>query len=102
MGMELNPRKCAMATTEGVRGPYLRLCPHLENPWHWVPAADSISYPGLQLQLDGEWVLQRKHQLHLAAVHHSCLNTLAPPKVVHNVILAILAGYDPVHRPLHR
>ena len=28
MGMELNPRKCAMATTEGVPGLQLRLCPH--------------------------------------------------------------------------
>ena len=26
MGMELNPRKCAMATTEGVLGLQLRLC----------------------------------------------------------------------------
>ena len=34
MGMGLNPRKCAMATTEGVPGLQLRLCPHLENPWH--------------------------------------------------------------------
>ena len=42
MGMELNPRKCAMATTEGVPGLQLRLCPHLENPWYWVPAADSV------------------------------------------------------------
>ena len=31
MGMELNPRKCAMATTEGVPGLQLRLCPHLET-----------------------------------------------------------------------
>ena len=34
MVIELNPRKCAMATTEGVPGLQLRLCPHLENPWH--------------------------------------------------------------------
>ena len=34
MGMELNPGKCAMATTDGVPGLQLRLCPHLENPWH--------------------------------------------------------------------
>ena len=54
MGMELRPRKCAMATTEGVLGLQLRLCPHLENPWHWVPAADSVPYLGLQLQLDGD------------------------------------------------
>ena len=33
-GMELNPCKCAIATTEGVLGLQLRLCPHLENPWH--------------------------------------------------------------------
>ena len=39
MGMELNPRKCAMATTEGVPGLQLRLCPHLENPGH--PTSDS-------------------------------------------------------------
>ena len=32
IGMELNPCKCAMATTEGVPGLQLRLCPHLENP----------------------------------------------------------------------
>ena len=90
MGMELNPRKCAMATMEGVPGLQLRLCPHLENPLHWVPAADSVPYLGLQLQPDGEFSLQRKHRLHLAAVHHWCLNTLAPPKVVQDVILAIL------------
>ena len=92
MGMELNPRKCAMATTEGVPGLQLRLCPHLENPWYWVPAADSVPYLGLQLQPDGEFSLQRKHRLRLAAVHHWCLNTLAPPKVVQDVILAILGG----------
>ena len=92
MGMELNPRKCAMATTEGVPGLQLRLCPHLENPWHWVPAADSVPYLGLQLQPDGEFSLQRKHRLRLAAVHHWCLNTLAPPKVVQDVMLAILGG----------
>ena len=92
MGMELNPRKCAMATTEGVPGLQLRLCPHLENPWHWVPAADSVPYLGLQLQPDGEFSLQRKHRLRLAAVHHWCLNTLAPPKMVQGVILAILGG----------
>ena len=92
MGMELNPRKCAMATTEGVPGLQLRLCPHLENPWHWVPAADSVSYVGLQLQPDGEFSLQRKHRLRLAAVPHWCLNILAPPKVVQDVILAIPGG----------
>ena len=92
MGMELNPRKCAMATTEEVRGLQLRLCPHLENPWHWVPAAESVPYLGLQLQPDREFSLKRKHRLHLTAVHHWCLNTLAPPKVVQDVILAILGG----------
>ena len=92
MGMELNPRKCRMATTEGVPGLQLRLCPYLETPWHWVPAADSVPYLGLQLQPDGEFSLQRKYRLRLAAVHHWCLNTLAPPKVVQDVILAILGG----------
>ena len=95
IGMELNPCKCAMATTQGVPGLQLRLCPHLENPWHWVPAADSVPYLGLQLQPDGKFSLQRKHQLRLAAVHHWCLNTLAPPKVVQDVILAILGGVTP-------
>ena len=92
MGMELNPRKCAMATTQGLPGLQARLCPNLENPWHLVPAADSVPYLGLQLQPDGEFSLQRKHRLRLAAVHHWCLNTLAPPKVVQDVILAILGG----------
>ena len=92
MGMELNPRKCAMATTEGVPGLQLRLCPHLRTQWHWVPAADSVPYLGLQLQPDREVSLQRKHGLRLAAVHHWCLNTLAPRKVVQDVILAILWG----------
>ena len=92
MGMELNPRKYARATTEGVPGLQLRLCPQLENPWHWVPAADSVPYLGLQLQPDGEFSLQRKHRLRLAAVHHWYLNTLAAPKVVQDVILAILGG----------
>ena len=92
MGTELNPRKCPMATTERVTGRHLRLCPRLEIPWHWVPAADSVPYLGLQLQTDGEFSLQHKHRLRLAAVHHWCLNTLAPPKVVQDVILVILRG----------
>ena len=92
MGRELNPCKCAMATTEGVRGVQLRLCPHLENPWHWVPAADSVPYLRLQLQPYGEFPLQRKHRLRLAAVHHWCANTVATPKVVQDVILAIQGG----------
>ena len=90
MGRELNPRKGAMATMEGVSGLQLRLCPHLENPWHWVPEADSVPYLGLQLQPDGEFSLQRKHRLRLAAGHHWCLNTFAPLKVVQDIILAIL------------
>ena len=95
ISMELNPRKCAMATTEGVPGLQLRLCTHLENQWHWVPAADSVPYLGLQLQLDREFSLQRKHRLRLAAVHHWCLNTLAPPKVVQDVtaILGTVTQY---------
>ena len=92
MSIELNPRKCAMATTEGVLGLQLRLCPHLENSWHWVPAADSVPYLELQLEPDGEFSLQRKHRLRLGAVHHCCLNTTAPPKLVQDVILAILGG----------
>ena len=92
MGMEPDPSKCAMATTKRVPGLQLRLCQHLDNPWHWVPAADSVPYLGLQLQPDGEFSLQRKHRLCLAAVHHWRLNTLAPPKVVQDVILAILGG----------
>ena len=91
-GMEVYPRKCTMATTEGVLGLQLRLCPHLENQWHWTPAADSVPYLGLRLQPDGEFSLQRKHRLRLAAVHHGCLNTMAPLKVVQDVILAILGG----------
>ena len=100
MGMELNPRKCAMATTEEVPGLQLRLCPHLENPWHWVPAADSVPYLGLQLEPDREISLQRKHRLRLAVVHHWCLNTLAPPKVVQDVILATLGGVTQYFAPL--
>ena len=92
MGMELNARKCAMATTEGVLSLQLHLCPHLENTWHWVVAADSVPYLGLQLQPNGKFSLQRKHRLHLAASHHWCLNTLAPPNGVRDVILAILGG----------
>ena len=34
MAMELNHRKCATATTEGVPGLQLRLCPNLRDPWH--------------------------------------------------------------------
>ena len=92
MGMELHPRKCAMATTEGVPGLQLRLCPHLKNQWHWVPAVDSVPYLGLQLQPDGDFSLHPKHRLRLAAVHHWFLNTLAPLKVVEDVILVILGG----------
>ena len=92
MGMELNPRKCAMATREGVPGLHLCLHPNLENPWHWVPAANSLPYLELQQQPDGEFSLQRKRRLRLAAVHPWCLNTLAPPKLVQEVIPAIVGG----------
>ena len=102
MGMELNPRKCAMATTEGVPGLQLRLCPHLENPWYWVPAADSVPYLGLQLQPDGEFSLQRKHRLRLAAVHHWCLNTLAPPESGAGRHPGDPRRGDAVRRPFHR
>ena len=47
LDMELNPRKCAMPLTERVTGLHLRLYPHLEIPWHWVPTADSVPYLGL-------------------------------------------------------
>ena len=92
MGMQLNPRKCSIATMEGVPGLQLRLCPELDNPWHWVRTADSVPYLGLQLQPEGEFSLQPKHQLRLAAVYHWYLNTLALPKVSQDVILAIPEG----------
>ena len=69
---------------------------------HWVPAAGSVPYLGPPLQEDGEFSRQRKHQLHLAAVHHWCLITLAPPKVVQDISPAILGGDDPVCCPLYR
>ena len=90
MGMELNPPKCAMTTTDGSPGLQLRLCPHLGDPWHLVPGADSVPYLALQLQADGKFPLQRKTRLRLAALQHWCLNTLASPEVVQDVILAIL------------
>ena len=34
IGIELNSRKCAMATTVGVQGLHLRLCPPLPNLYH--------------------------------------------------------------------
>ena len=92
MAMELNPRTCAIAITEGVPALQLHSCPHVENKWHSLPAADSIPYLGLQLQPEGEFSLQGKHPLRLAVIHHWCLNTLAPPKVAQDVILAILEG----------
>ena len=64
-----------------------------------MPAADSIPYMGLELQPDGEFSLERKHRLRLAAVHHWCLNTLPPPKVMQGLILAILWGGAPVCCP---
>ena len=82
MGIELDPRKCAMATTEGVLGLHLRLCPQLANSWRSVPAADSIPRLGLQLQPDGYCSLQHKHRLCLAALHDCCLKTLTSTKVV--------------------
>ena len=69
---------------------FLLFCPHLADAWHWVPTADSVPYLGLQLQPDREFFLQYKHRLRLAAVYHWCLNTLAPPKMIQDVILAVL------------
>ena len=98
--MELNPCKCAMATTEGVPGFHQQLCPHLANPWHWVLSADAVSYLGLQLQPDGEFSLQHQHWLRLAALHHWCLKTLAPPKVIEDLTLAVHRGPSQYMAPL--
>ena len=57
MNMELNPCKCANATTEGVPGLHHRLCPHLAKAWHWIPVADSVFYLAVQLQPDGRFSL---------------------------------------------
>ena len=46
MGMELNPRKCVMATTEGVPGLQLRLCPHLEKPMVLGAGGGLLPLPG--------------------------------------------------------
>ena len=99
--MELNPRKCAMATTAGVPGLQLRLCSQRENPWHWVPAADSAAYLGLQLQLDGEFSLQRKHRLRLAA----CTTGASTPsrhRQWYRKSSWRSQGNDAIRRPLHR
>ena len=48
--------------------------------------------PGTPAAAGREFSLQRKHRLHLVAVHHWCLNTLAPAKVVQDITLAILGG----------
>ena len=102
MGMELNPRKCAMATTEGVPGLQLRLCPHLENPWHRVPAADSVPYLGLRLQQNRKFSLLRKRRLRLAAVHHWCLNNLADTEKSTGCHPGDPRGGDAIRRPFHR
>ena len=81
MGIKLNPCK---ANTEGVLG--LCLCP---NCWHPEAAADSIPYFWLHLQPDAELFLQHKHRLSLAAVQHWCFNSLAPPKLIQDMILAV-------------
>ena len=47
LGLPAPVHRCAMATTEGVPSLQLRLRLHLENQWHWVPAADSVPYLGL-------------------------------------------------------
>ena len=93
MGMELNPRKCAMATTEGVPGPAATPLPppgktrgtgyQRRTP---SPTWDS------SCSRTGSSPCSASTGLRLAAVHHWCLNTLAPPKVVQDVILAILGG----------
>ena len=101
MGMELNPRKCAMATTQGVLGLQLCLSP-MENPWHWVPAADSVPYLGVQLQPDGEFPLQHKHRLRLAAVHHWCLKHPRATKSGAGRHPGDPPGRDAIRRPLHR
>ena len=90
MGMELNPRKCVMATTEGVPGLQLRLCPHLESPLHWGPRRTPS--PTWDPSCSPLFPPQRKYRLRLAAVHHWRLNTLASAKVVQDVILLILGG----------
>ena len=61
----------------------------LVPPSTWAKRVPRV---GLQLQPDGEFSLQSKHPLRLVAVHHWCLNTLTPPKLVQDNILAILRG----------
>ena len=92
MSMELSPCKCAMAPAEGVLGLHMRLCPRLANAWHWVPAAASVPHLGHQLQPVEKFPLRRKQQLRLATEQHWCLKSLAPPKVVQDVIVGVLGG----------
>ena len=99
MGMELNPRKCAMGTTEGLLDLHLPLCPWLAIPRHRVLAVDSVPYLGLQLLLDGVFSVQHRHRLHLPAVHHWCPNTLAHCRFVVRGLRFEASGTRPLSVP---
>ena len=91
MGMELNPRKCAMATTKGVPGLQLHLCPHLENPWHWVPAADSPTWD-FSCSQTGSYHCSANTACAWRRCNTGASTPFAPRKAVQDVILAILGG----------
>ena len=92
MNMELNVRKCAMANKNAVPGFHLQLCCDVANTGHSVAGADSVPYLRLRQKPEEEFTLQYKHRLRLAAVHHCCRNTLAPPKLIQDVLWRSRAG----------
>ena len=93
MGMSLNVRKRAYATTTSISSIKVDLDPNnAVTPWVYVMAKSDVPYLGLRLDPKGMACMNEKHVLPCEALRGWCKNTLRPPSVPHAVIAAVVGG----------
>ena len=93
MGMSLNARKCAYATTAHIPSIMVHLSPNnTVTPWVCLRAKSAVPYLGLRLDPKGMASMKEKHILRCEALLGWCKNTLRPPLVPHEVMAAMVGG----------
>ena len=93
MGMSLNVRKCAYATTAHIPFIMVYLNPNnAATPWVCLEAKSTVPYLGLRLDPTGMASMKEKHVLRCEALLGWCKNTLGLTSVPHEVTAAVVGG----------
>ena len=93
MGMSLNVRKCADATTAHFPSIMVFVDPSDEaTPWVCLEAKSTVPYLGLRLDPTRMASMKEKHVLRCEALLGWCKNTLGPTSVPHEVMAAVVGG----------